>query len=194
MGKRFKRILLWIMALLLLTIGALIYFSPFNDEKGKNTQVMVSIQIDMPVDSVFSFMGNSDNVANWSVYVDHISTLNPNEFPDGVVGSLRRCFCYPDENEQYWDEEIVEVIQNQKRKLKITNLVDFPMEANGLMTEQLVEKINNNSTKLSLTVYFSDNSASNWDWFKMKLGAYEIQRIFKENLANIKKIIEAKND
>ena len=194
MGKRFKKILLWLTGSIVLIIIGVVLFSPYKKWDGQNYRsVQASIIIEAPVDSVFQFMGNSAYAAKWSIFVDHISTLNPKEVTDGKVGSRRRCFCAADEKGRQWDEVISVVEKNKKRQLLIYNLVDFPMVADGLKTEQLYAKLGENKTKLTLTLFYQKDNPSIGEWFKTKVGAYEIRRIFAGNLANIKKIIEKEN-
>ncbi len=191
MGKRFRKITLWLVSIIILIIIGLVLFSPYRKWDGQGYRsVQASIEINLPVDSVFQFMGNSKLASSWSVYVDDITTLNQDTIPDGAVGSVRRCFARPKESGQQWDEVISIVEKNKKRQLIIYNLVKFPIIAEGLKTEQLYEKLGEKKTKLTLTLFYNRDKPSNMEWFKTKIAAYEIKRIFKGNLQNIKRIIE----
>ncbi len=97
MGKRYSAIKKWsvgIVLSLILLISGMVACSPYGSYDGFSYKlVKCTITIDAPVDSVFVFLGNSDNASRWSVYVDHITTLNSDSFADGTVGCRRRCFC-----------------------------------------------------------------------------------------------------
>ncbi len=151
--------------------------------------VQCSIEIDAPVDSVYAYLGNSANAAQWSVWVDHITPLNADVVPDGKAGSLRRCFQNADEQGLRWDEEILIAEHGHRRRLSIFGLVDFPMEATGLATEQRYLSLPGNRTALTFTVFYL-NPPTPWDYTKTLLGAWLIRDIFQDNMLNIKKKIE----
>ena len=168
-----------------------IIFSPFFKHEGfEGKQILHTVTINAPVDTVFNYLGNSDNAQNWSVYVDHITTTNAEKIPDGEVGSERRCFVETDETGIIWDERTTEVVPNIKRQLVIYNLQGLPMIADNLATEQLYTKINEKQTKLSFTLFYKNNRPTYWETFKTYLAAYRIKAIFKQNMDNIKAIIE----
>lgn len=190
-----KKLFVWVIAILTLLITAVIIFSPYRSHKGFSYKLIKhSVEINAPVDSVFRFLGNSANAARWSVFVHHIVTLNANEYPDGAVGSRRRCYCYADEKGRQWDELITENIPNQKRQLEIYNLQDFPMTADGLATEQLYEQTAAGKCRLSFTVFFKNHQPSLAEKIKMYIGSYRITSIFKKNMQNIKTIIEGQHE
>lgn len=180
-----------ILGLVLLGLFAvLLLFSPFKRHQGEEmSAVNCTIEIDAPVDSVYVYLGNSANASDWSVFVDHITPLNPKQVPDGSPGSLRRCFQQADEQGIRWDEEILIAEQGRRRRLSIFNLIDFPMEASGLGTEQRYQTLPGNRTRLTFTVFYL-RQPSNWDYFKTLLGAWRIRDVFEKNLHNIKKEIE----
>ena len=181
---------------IILIIGLLIavFFSPYGKQEGFSYKlVQHSVIIHAPVDSVFAYLGNSDNARNWSVYVDHIEPLNSTKIADGTVGSTRRCFCFADEKGQRWDERTTVVEQNKRRQLITYNLIDFSMQADGLASEQLYQPIDKNSCKLTFTLFFYDHNPSFFTELKTYLGAYKVKSIFEQNLANIKRILEEKN-
>jgi len=124
------------------------------------------------------------------VYVDHISTLNSIRTPDGTPGSIRRCFCNKNEKGQRWDELITLVEPNKRRQLTTFNLIDFPMQANGLASEQRYRKISENRCEITFTLFFANHDPGFWDEFKTYFGAYQVQSIFQQNLKNIKRILE----
>ncbi|OGS76186.1 MAG: hypothetical protein A3D31_01015 [Candidatus Fluviicola riflensis] len=168
-----------------------ICFSPYRSHEGYSYRLIKeSVVVDVPVDSAFKFLGNSDNAKRWSVYVDHITTLNSIRTPDGTPGSIRRCFCNKDEKGQRWDELITLVEPNKRRQLTTYNLVDFPMQANGLASEQHFRKISENRCEITFTLFFANHDPGLWDEFKTFFGAYKVQSIFRLNLNNIKRILE----
>lgn len=179
--------ILTIISLLIIAI----VFSPFAKHEGfEGKQILHTVTINAPIDIVFNYLGNSDNARNWSVYVDHITATNAEKIPDGQVGSERRCFVKADETGMIWDERTTEVIPNIKRQLIIYNLQGLPMVANNLVTEQLYTKINEKQTKLSFTLFYKNDRPTYWETFKTYLAAYQIKAIFKQNMDNIKAIIE----
>lgn len=189
--KRFRKLLLIILVLLVLGVGGAIIFSPYGSHEGFNGKLIENtVEIDAPADSVFAYLGNSANAHNWSVFVDHITTLNSDSFPDGVPGSRRRCFRQADEKGIQWDELITVREPGKRRQLSIYNLKEFSMQADNLLTEQLYTPLGPNKCKLSLTLFFRDGKASWWDTFKTYLAAYKVKSIFSGNMANIKRIIE----
>lgn len=189
--KRFKKIVLIVLGLLILSLIGMIFFSPYKKyENNKYRSVDFSIDINVPVDSVFTYLGNSNNAIDWSSYVDHITPLNSNEVQDGTVGSKRRCFKEANEKGIIWDEEIVEVIPNKKRRLTIYDLQGFPLQANGLQTEQIYSSLSENKMRLTFSVFFGDHNPSFMESLKMYYAAYVIHDIFKGNLINVKRIME----
>ncbi len=169
----------------------MILFSPYSYVKEYDRkQIMVTVNIAASPETVFDYLGNSDNAQYWSSFVDHIIPLNPEEKRDGEVHSLRRCFKNEDETGERWDEEILEVKKNTYRKLSCFNLQNFSMSAENIRTEQRYED-KNGQTKLSFTLFYEDDKASMIDELKMYYAAYIVRPIFKQNLQNIKQIIES---
>lgn len=189
--KKFRKIVAYIVGIGLLILIGLILFSPFKKQDGRTYPLLkCSIDIHVPVDSVFHYLGNSDNASNWSSFVDHIAPVNPEEFKDGTTGSVRRCFVQEDELGMRWDEEIIEIDSLKKRKLSIFNLKDFPMEASGLASEQIYTKVNDSIVNLSFTLFFDTESPNFYTLMKMKIGSYRVKYIFDKNLERIKRICE----
>jgi uncharacterized protein YndB with AHSA1/START domain len=148
------------------------------------------VDIAVPPDSVFRFLGVSDNARKWSVFVDHITPLNADSVPDGTPGSRRRCFCKPDETGRRWDETITEVVPGKKRQLTIYNLVNFTAASQSLATEQLYRPLEGGGCRLTFTVFFKDAEPSWKETLEMYLAAYTIKSIFARNMDNIKRITE----
>jgi hypothetical protein len=168
-----------------------ILFSPYGNKSGFTYKLVIeSIEINAPPDKVYAFLGNSDNAAKWSSYVNHITPLNTNEFTDGQVGSVRRCFKQNDERGIQWDELISINEANKRRQLKLFNLSGFSLQANSLATEQLYENIEGNKMRLSFTLFFLNKKPGFLDLLKIYYAAYFIKSIYKKNLTNIKIILE----
>lgn len=189
--KSFSRGFLWIC---IVTFGLFLLVaitSPYGYDKTYQFRVIqYGIDIEVPTNIVYDYLGNSHLAPEWSVYVSHITTLNSEEYPDGSVGSIRRCFTRADQIGGQWDELIVEDIPNVKRKLHLFNFVNFPISAEGLATEQLYEALPDNRTHLKLTLFYEEGSGRFWDTIKTYLAAYKIKSIFKQNMINIKHNVE----
>lgn len=188
--KRFKKISIWVLAVISLSIVILVIISPYKRHSNEFRTVEASIEIKAPIDSVFAYMSNSAYASDWSSYVDHITPLNSNEIGDGKEGSIRRVFVSVKEKEAHWDEKIEEVKPNKKRKLSIYNIHGLAMSADGLLTEQRYEKRSGGVTRLSLVLYFDKEHSGLWNGFKMHLGSFKVRAIFEANLENIKREIE----
>jgi uncharacterized protein YndB with AHSA1/START domain len=191
MKKWLKRIGLIALFLIGVGISYVLLFSRYTNktERGYKT-VEYSVEIDTAVQVVFDYLGNSANAVNWSSYVDHITPLNANEFRDGALGSTRRC--YKNENEEgiLWDEEVLEIEPNQKRVLSIYNMQGFWSPIEGLKTEQLYELISDNKMRLTFTLFFANHNSGLWEGFKMHLASFTVYNRFRDNLENVKKIVE----
>lgn len=171
--------------------AALIALSPFGNNTDFNYKLVVhSVEINAPVDSVYNFLGKSSNAAKWSVFVNHIDPLNSDEVPDGKVGCRRRCFKNANEQGLQWDEEITVSDPNKRRQLTIFNMKDFGIKAEGLATEQLYEPVAGNKTKLSFTLFYLNAKPSVPNLLKTYFAAFKVKSIYKQNMANIKRIVE----
>src|SRR6187455_1770069 len=101
--KRFNKILFGTIAFLAIIICIVILTSPYGRSEGFEYRlVKYTVNINTSSDSVFRFLGNSNNARRWSVFVHHISTLNADSLPDGRPGSRRRCYCKEDETGMTW--------------------------------------------------------------------------------------------
>jgi len=190
--KKLLKIASCVVLVILILFSGMIFFSPYGNAEGFSYKLIKNeITINAPLDSVYKFLGNSGNTPKWSVYVDHITPLNPEEFKDGTVGSRRRCFCYPDERGRRWDELITEVVPLKKRQLIIYNMIEFPLEAEGLATEQNYEKLDERSCKLIFLVFYKDKKPGFAELIKTYFAAYFISDIFEKNMENIKRVNES---
>lgn len=189
--KKALKILLIILGMITIGSAAMVYFSPYTYyQEKKYRSVDYSIEINVARDSVFNYLGNSANARNWSSFVDHITPLNAKTIKDGTVGSRRRCFKESNEVGIHWDEEILEVIPNRKRRLSCYDLQGFPISANGLQTEQIFDSISPDRMRLTFSLFFRANEPSMLDLLKMNYASYTVHEIFEANLKNIKRIIE----
>ena len=181
------RSLIFISLAFIVLFASIIYFSPYGKyEHFDYKLILATKEIDKSPNHVYEYLGDSGNASEWSVFVDHIITLNGDEVADGNVGSERRCFKNANRKGLRWDEEIVEIIPTEKRRLTIYNLVDFPMTADGIETEQLYERIGENRCKLSFSVFYNKDQISWWDDIRMYFAAFFIKNILDKNLSNIK--------
>jgi hypothetical protein len=175
-------------SLLIITVIAWLiihFFSPTTYNPKGELQVSRIIVINDSVSSVFQYMGNSDNAKKWSVYVNHITLLNGE---DGKEKCTRRCFKEADESGIQWDEEILELIPNQKRVLSIYNGKNFPIYSEYLLTEQNYENIDG-KCKLTLQLSLKEKQ-SIFENLKFKFASFVVSNVFEGNLNNIKKDIE----
>lgn len=192
--KKLFRITIWLVAIFIVASVVMIIISPYGKHEGFSQKVVkTTIEIDKPLEEVYKYLGNSANASKWSVYVDHITPMNSDSFPDGAVGSRRRVFCNADEKGRRWDELISENVLNEKRELELYNYHDFPMTANNLATGQKYEAISENKTLLTFSVYFKNHEPSWIEQYKMYLGSFWIKDIFDKNMKNIKMYVEKGN-
>lgn len=174
-----------------LIIIATVAASPFKKYHCSRSEIKNTILIHAPVHEVYAYLGNSSNASKWSVFVSKIYPLNSDVVQDGTKGSIRRCLVRDSYLENaFWDEVITKVIPNKKRQLSIYNLNHFPVEANGLLTEQQYESIDEHTTLLTFTLFYDKESIPLWDNLKTHFAAYQIEDIFIRNMENIKNEIE----
>jgi hypothetical protein len=177
----------------IMVLSLVMFFSPYQSYEGfPNKLIKHTIEIQAPVEEVYAYLGNSANASNWSVFVHHITVLNADSFPDGSVGSRRRCFVNAEEKGTQWDELISEVSVNKKRQLELYNLRGFSMTANHLATEQLYEAIDDRSCRLTFSLFYKAAIPTLPEKIKTHIASYKIHGIFKKNMENIKYIIENK--
>ena len=167
-----------------------IVFSPYRKKEGSIQKMIVeSIVINEKPNKIYNYLGNSDNAEDWSVYVDHISSLNPDAYSDGEIGSIRRCFKNKDEKGIYWDEEILITEKNERRRLSIFNMNGFGVETDKLVTEQLYRE-KDGKCEISFTLFYGNGKANWYDELKLYFAAYKVAYIFKGNLQKIKELNE----
>ena len=189
--KRIAKYSIVFFSALVLFIAGMIFLSPY----GYNTEyqrkaVFEIIKINATSADLYNYIGDSKNAEDWSTFVDHITVLNPDEYPDGTVGSVRRCFRNQDEKGLQWDEEILINEKDKRRRLSVFNMKGFSLSADHLLTEQLYDDLDNGSCNVALTLFFEENK-SNWvDELKFYYAGYRVSNIFRANLENIKRLNE----
>jgi hypothetical protein len=189
--RRLIRILLAVPAIAGAAVGLLVACSPYGMHEGYDYRLIKSsVLIDAPADSVYAYLGNSDNAGQWSVFVDHIAVLNADSIPDGQPGSRRRCYQQADQKGIWWDETVTVAIPPMRRQLVMNTLYGFPMTAPHLATEQEYFIPNDDVTELAFTLFFKDHTPGLFEQLKMYAGAYKVHSIFKKNLRNIKREVE----
>lgn len=176
-------------ALVLGGAAAVLAFSPYRYHEGHDHQLLKeSTDALTSCAHLFAWLGDSSRAAHWSVFVDHIVPLNPDVVPDGAEGSIRRSFRQPDEAGMRWDEHFTIVEPGRRRRLRIYDVREAPVAVSGeLLTEQLYEPLEDGGCRLSFTLFFADDP-SRIDHLKMRLGAWEIGRIFRKNIANVARL------
>jgi hypothetical protein len=191
LGARGRPLAAAVLVVAVALVAAMVAFSPYGRHDGFSQRVLVeTTNIDAPCDSVFAYLGNSSNARAWSVYVDHITPLNPGVARDGEVGSIRRSFKRADETGMQWDEVFTAVASGRLRTLRIFNVRGAPLNAaTPLASQQIFEPIPR-GCRLSFALYF-EHPPSVADSLAMHFAAYEISRIFRANIANVKRLTEA---
>jgi hypothetical protein len=171
-------------------IFSIIAFSPYKKDKFLSYKLITeSILINTSCEAAYKYLGNSDNVRVWSVYVDHISPINEDKVTDGHLGSIRRCFKNNHEKDGRWDEEILFTEKNKLRRLSCFNFQDLILSPGLLHTEQIYED-KNGDCLVKFTLFSPKNEYGLWEEFKIYLASYPTAYIFRKNLKNIKKHLE----
>ena len=188
--RKLKKFLLFAPFLFASLIFSIIAFSPYKKDKFLSYKLITeSILINTSCEAAYKYLGNSDNVRVWSVYVDHISPINEDKVTDGHLGSIRRCFKNNHEKDGRWDEEILFTKKNKLRRLSCFNFQDLILSPGLLHTEQIYED-KNGDCLLKFTLFSPKNEYGLWEEFKIYLASYPTAYIFRKNLKNIKKHLE----
>lgn len=180
------KILTIVISTLFLGCALLWFFSPFGSFR--SDVIKTEVISNTSCSTVFNYLGNSDNAKDWSVFVDHISTINSEEVADGKIGSKRKCYTLADETGFTWEEEVLELKENAYRKISCYNYKDLSIGAPDLVTEQIYLS-DDAGCKVSFTLDFKEEPSFG-ELLKMKFSAYRIQDIFQRNLENIKMYAE----
>ena len=79
----FKNYLILLPLLVFVFSLLIILFSPYKrDQSSSYKLIKESILINTSSQSVYNYLGNSNNASTWSVYIDHISPINKSIVPD----------------------------------------------------------------------------------------------------------------
>jgi hypothetical protein len=188
--KKYIKYLSYSTGTILLIVVITILFSPYG-RKDRESQKIIkeSIIINATSEEVYNYLGNSDNAEDWSVYVDHITSINSETHKDGEIGSVRRCFKSKDETGTCWDEEILITEKNKRRRLSIFNMHEFGVATDILVTEQLYLQ-KGDKCEVFLTLFYLPGKANWYDELKLYFSAYKVTDLFKGNLKGIKAMIE----
>ena len=188
--RKLKKFLLFAPFLFASLIFSIIAFSPYKKDKFLSYKLITeSILINTSCEAAYKYLGNSDNVRVWSVYVDHISPINEDKVTDGHLGSIRTCFKNNHEKDGRWDEEILFTKKNKLRRLSCFNFQDLILSPGLLHTEQIYED-KNGDCLVKFTLFSPKNEYGLWEEFKIYLASYPTAYIFRKNLKNIKKHLE----
>jgi uncharacterized protein YndB with AHSA1/START domain len=173
-----------------LTIAA-IAFSPFRRRPGAATpRLEETVDVAAPCERVFSYLGDSTHAHQWSVFIDHITPLNPAIAADGAEGAIRRSYRNANEQGTRWDELFTIVEPARRRQLRIFNIVDSASPRdNHLMTEQLYQPLPHGGCRLAFTLFFEQPPGPR-DQLPMRLVSYEVARVFRRNIGNVKRLVE----
>ncbi|HSM37116.1 MAG TPA: SRPBCC family protein [Longimicrobiales bacterium] len=190
MARALKRLALAALLLAVLGFLALLIWSPYREHDGfPYPLVKETVDVDAPCERVHAYLGNSANASDWSVFVDHITPLNEDSVPDGEAGSIRRSFRNADESGMTWDEHF-EVVEPLRRRLSVYNLKGAPRAEADLLTEQIYEPLGEDGCRLSFTLFFRTEPGLR-DAVLMRLTSHWIARIFRRNIDNVGRLVEA---
>lgn len=176
---------------ILITLAICISFIIAIQKEHIHKEVIV---IDASQKEVWDYLSDNSNAKMWSVFFDHISTLestDPN-INEGGVGSVRRCFRHPNEQGISWDEVTVKTEPYHLRQIHTYNIQNWPVkDFNALEFDvyQTYEDLGENKTKLSFTTNLKSPQTNYAKWL-FYLAKWETLRVFKVNLENIKAHIE----
>ena len=165
--------------------------SPYRSHEGFPSRLIrEAVEVAAPCERVHAYLGDSDNARDWSVYVDHITPLNADRVPDGARGSVRRSFKLADESGMRWDEYF-ELVEPLRRRLTVYNVRGAPAPSGELLTEQIYEPLDDEGCRVSFTLFLREDP-SLADAVLMRIGAWDVARIFRANLGNVKRLLEAR--
>jgi Polyketide cyclase / dehydrase and lipid transport len=153
--------------------------------------VAESVVIEAPCEDAWTYIGNSSNARQWSVFFSHITPLAGTP-PDGTVGAVRRCFRRPDEAGITWDEELVEVVPLERRTIHVFNLRGFRAPravGTEFVTTQTYERLDPRQTRVTFSCWL-DRPKDAIQRVIFWKSHWETARIFRVNLENIKAAVE----
>ncbi|KAJ3086058.1 hypothetical protein HK102_013553 [Quaeritorhiza haematococci] len=160
------------------------------------------IDIDVPVEFLWQFLGNNTNAHRWSSFFDHISDLPANLERNNReigVGKRRRCYRTAEEKGYYWDEETVHVIPHRLRRIYTFNFVTgswmdriFNVDT---YTDNIFVSLSPTQTRFKFETYIIHPRMFQWGWLRWMWqnasGRKMTLDIFRINQENIKAMAEA---
>jgi uncharacterized protein YndB with AHSA1/START domain len=189
--RRSIKIVLGVATLVVAATAAALALSPYGRRVGAAAaRLEESVDVAAPCGRVFSYLGDSSHARLWSVFVSHITPLNSAVAADGARGSIRRSFQHADEQGMRWDELFTIVEPDKRRQLRIFNMVDGTVPRdNHLMSEQLYQPLPDGGCRLAFTLFF-EQPPSLRDQVAMRLVSYQVARVFRRNIGNVKRLVE----
>jgi len=156
------------------------------------------MEIQAPLEDVWTYAGDSLRATEWSVYFDHISPLPESPVSDGQIGALRRCFRRAVETGPMWDEEVVALVPMRYREIRTYQLQNFrwPVQIAATRTEYRVgqhyESLGPEHSRLTFSTDLI-RPRGPLAQAAFSLFSRDVKRIFHLNLDNIRAAIEAKH-
>ncbi len=187
------------MKIFILAIGFLIAsvlssiaFSFDDKQLDWSAAISASVEIDRPVSEVWTYVSDTKNAIQWSIYFHHISNL-PNEFPDGAVGAIRRCYRNENEAGVFWDEKVLFIKSEKTRIIYSYNFNGYYAESKTYSAYVLQDYtyMGENKTRLTFKTQASAEMTA-WDRIMFYFSKKQVAEIFEKNLKNIKNHIEQK--
>jgi len=154
-----------------------------------------SIEIEAPVEALWTYVSDSANAKEWSVYFDHLSPV-PGAVPDGQIGSVRRCFRNPDEKGPRWDELTFGVEPQRRRWIHSFRFVGFLPRFLTRSAQSLVEQKYDSLGPSRSRLTFGTLPVPGTPWVSRMLTRFsrgETERFFRINQQNIKASVEARS-
>jgi hypothetical protein len=157
-----------------------------------------SIEINAPVNEVWDLLSDNRNAQGWSVIFDHITPMASSPVPEGQIGALRRCYRNADNIGFFWDERTLSTEPYKYRSLRTYNISNTSwefFERYQFTAHQIYQDLGNNMTRLTFGGDLDDYTKySISELFVFWATQYEVERVFKLNLENIKAMLEQKQD
>jgi uncharacterized protein YndB with AHSA1/START domain len=181
-----------VIILLLLASAALVI------QAQRHITTSYSIEIDAPVEKVWNFLSDNRNAKGWSVIFDHITPMASSPVAEGQIGALRRCYRNADNMGFFWDERTLTTEPYTYRSLRTSNISntswDF-FERYQFTAHQTYEDLGNNRTRLTFGGDLDDYTKYSIDeLFIFWATQFEVERVFRLNLENIKAMLEQKQE
>ncbi|HEV2132411.1 MAG TPA: SRPBCC family protein, partial [Longimicrobiaceae bacterium] len=180
----------WVALFLTLLLG--VALAVLVVELRRPIEIAESVTIEAPVEEVWSYLGDSGNARQWSVFFHHIAPLDS---LDGRLGAERRCFRNPDRSGIRWDETVIALVPHRERRIHVYNLAGFALpraDRSEFETRQLYERPSPGTTRLTFTAELRE-PRDLLTRLLFRLTRSETERIFRRNLANIKAAVEQKD-